>query len=101
MGTGTVTVPASRNTKVTGVFSPACSGWVVLSTMRNSPTATGLWAPAGVEPAVLVTFVPGGMVLVPSTSTWLAAGLVTDISSSAVVPRLTMVSSTGTFDPAG
>jgi hypothetical protein len=55
----------------------------------------------GVEPVVLVTVVPGGICVVPSTSTWLATGLSTPMSSSVLSPWLMMLSGTGTVDPMG
>src|SRR5438128_2427102 len=45
--------------------------------------------------------VPGGICVVPSTTTWLAAGLSTPTSSSALSPWLMMVNNTGTAAPMG
>ena len=99
MGVGRVTVPALRNWNVSGVLRPACNGWLVVSSTRSSPTTNGLvgWP----EPVVLITVVPPGIWVVPSTATRLAAGLLTPINSSGLLPWLMMVRITGTVEPAG
>ena len=84
MGTGIVILPALRNWNVSGVFRPACRGCLVVSSTRSSPTTSGLVGTP--ELVVLVTVVPGGIWVVPNTTAWLAAGLLTVINWSAMVP---------------
>ena len=98
MGTGSVILPALRNWNVNGVLRPARKGWLVVSNTRSSPTTSGLVGPA---PVVLVTVVPPGIWVVPSTAALLAIGLLTVINESGSLPWLMIVSNTGTVDPAG